>query len=128
MLRKRGFTLLELMIAAGILVIAVSGVIALFVRLILSNESKSNMITAANDAQYVMEYIKQLDFDAIGTFNPDDLGIDNLPGESISITPPQDQDIEINLKNITVNVSWTERGGEKYFPLPTLIADTAKEE
>lgn len=114
---NQGFTLLELMIAAAILVIAICGLLVTFVACLLSNEAKSNLIMAANDAQYVLEQIENLPYEQIDDY-PENPEFNNLRDEYITVT----QDPEYKITGVTINVSWTERGGTKNFQLSTRIA------
>jgi len=112
-----GFTLTELMIAMGILLIAISGLLTTFVYCILLNESNNNLVTAANDAQYVLEEIKGLAYNNINSYTPP--AFNNLENETI----PNPTVVEISgIKEVTVNVSWSERGRSRNWTLSTRIA------
>ncbi len=108
---------MELIIAVAILIVAISGLLVTFVSCLLSNEAKSNLITVFNDAQYVLEEVKNLPFADIGSYTPP--ALNNLPNENITFTIPSS---EFRIKTVTVEVSWTERGGNKNFQLSTRIA------
>lgn len=117
----KGFTLLELMIAAAILLIAIVGLLFAFVNCILMNESNNNLVIAANDAQYVLEQIKARTYedidDFINTFNPSEFS--NLNNEEITFP---DTTIGASIATIIVNVRWTERQRERNFRLSTYVA------
>lgn len=115
---KRGFTLLELIVALGILAVVISGLLASFVYSVLLNESNANLVIAANDAQYVMEQIKGLAYNDIDDYEPPDFY--NLQNENIAA--PGITDISSGLKEVTVNVSWSERQRARSFSLSTRIA------
>jgi len=119
----KGFTLAELMIAMGILLIAISGLLSTFVYCILLNESNNNLVIAANDAQYVLEQIKAKTYDDIddfiNTFNPNEFS--NLNNEAITFP---DTTIGVSIATIIVNVKWTERQRERNFRLSTRVAFT----
>lgn len=111
-----GFTLLELMIASAILLIAICGLLVTFVTCALMNESNNNLVVATNDAQYVLEEIKALGYsDISGYASP---VFDNLEGEAITLN----KDIGTQIAEVTVNVNWTERQRNKAISLSTRIA------
>lgn len=117
----KGFTLLELMIAAGILLIAILGLLTAFIHCIFLSESNKNLVTAVTDAQYVLEQIKSLPYSEISNFinnfNPSQFS--NLDNEAITFPNP---DIGGNIAEVTVNVSWIERQRNRSFELSTRIA------
>lgn len=116
---NRGFTLLELMISAGILLIALSGLLSTFVYSLLINETSSNMVIAANDAQYVLEQMKSVAYNDLESYSPPQFS--NLENETIS--DPSVTLVRSGLKQVTVNVDWTQRGKARTFSLSTQIAD-----
>ncbi len=114
----KGFTLLELMIASAVLLIAITGMLFTFVNCMLLNDLNGEMVTAANDAQYVMEQIKGLAYGSIDSYVPVQLA--NLAGESIP--SPTIAQVSPAVKEITVNVIWTDtRGRQRNFSLSTRI-------
>jgi len=124
--RKRssltGFTLLELMLAMAILIVAILGLLAVLIHSILMNESNNNLVTAVNDAQYVLEQIKALAYVDIDDYSPPNFTISNeniAPNVTI-------QDIDTMRKNITVNITWTERQRSRSVQLSTRIASTTQ--
>jgi prepilin-type N-terminal cleavage/methylation domain-containing protein len=119
----KGFTLTELMIAMGILLIVISGLMSTFIYCILLNESNNNLVTAANDAQYVLEQIKARTYgdigDFINKFKPDEFS--NLKDEKITFP---DTTIGVSIATIIVNVRWTEKQRVRDFRLSTRVAFT----
>ncbi|TRZ96159.1 type II secretion system protein [bacterium] len=116
---KKGFTLLELMVSTAILLVALVGLLSTFVYSLLINETSHNFVVAANDAQYVLEQIESLPtFDLIDTYSPPQF--DNLENETVA--NPIVTLIRSGLKEVTVNVSWTEKGRAKTFSLSTRFA------
>ena len=113
-----GFTLLEAMVAVAILLIAICSLLAALVNCLLLNESNNHLVTAFNDAQYVLEQIKQEAFDNIDSYTSPELS--NLNNEDIP--QPDVTDITSNLKEVTVDVNWSERGNPKNISLSTRIA------
>lgn len=122
-LSNKGFTLLELVVAVGILLIVITGLLYAFINCILMNESNNNLVTAANDAQYVLEQIKARTYDDIddfiNNFNPNEFN--NLKGETITFP---DTTIGTSIATIIVNVRWTERQRVRDFRLSTRVART----
>ena len=118
---NKGFTLLELMISAAILLIALSGLLSTFVYSLLINETSGNTVIAANDAQYVLEQIESLPnpYDDVGSYLPPQFN--NL--ESEDIPKPTVITVRSGLKEVTVNVNWSERNKTRSFSLSTRIAD-----
>lgn len=116
---QRGFTLSELMIAASILLIAILGLLAVLINCTILNEANNNLVTAVNDAQYVLEQIKCLAYADIATYAPPELKQINS-SETISLTRNY---IDLNrLVEVTVDVDWVERQRNKNFQLSTRIA------
>ncbi len=114
-----GFTLSELMIASAILLVAILGLLALLINCALLNESSNNLVTAVNDAQYVLEQIKCLAYSDIATYAPPALKQINN-SETITLTRNY---IDPNkLVEVTVNVNWVERQRNRNFQLSTRIA------
>ena len=113
---SKGVTLLELMISVAILLIVISGLFVTFVYCILMNESNNNLVKAANDAQYVLEQVKGLDYDSISTYSAPEFS--NLPSETINLSRVPGSQIT----EVTVNVNWVERQRQRNFQLSTRIA------
>lgn len=120
---KKGVTLLELMVAAAILVMVISGLLITFISCMLMNEANNNLVIAVNDAQYAMEQIKGLAYDNIlsGYTAP---SFTNLNNENITTAS---RVIDSYLKEVTVNVTWTERGRNRLFSLSTRIAHVTED-
>lgn len=103
-----------------ILVVGLVGVQQGIIACLLLNIQNSNLTIAANDAQYVMEQIKDLDYttcianDFAGscyTFPT----FSNLPGETITHTVVSGD----RFKQVTITVRWTERQATKEYSLAT---------
>lgn len=112
-----GFTLSELLLAAVILLVVVSGLLVTFTYSLLLNESNHNLIVAVVDAQYVLEQIKGLAYGNIGSYSPPSLA--NLQDETITLT----RTIGAKIAEITVDVGWTERQRARSIQLTTRIAN-----
>jgi len=126
-----GFTLAEVILAAAILVFALTGLLALFISCMLLNESSRNRATAIAQAQYVMEEIKNTNFDNIetninaGNWNWDETEIENeslpvLKSELITTTVPASGDPA----EVLVEVEWQDRlGGAQTISLTSIFTD-----
>ncbi|MDD5108265.1 MAG: prepilin-type N-terminal cleavage/methylation domain-containing protein [Candidatus Omnitrophica bacterium] len=113
---KKGFTLVELMVAVAITLLVIVGSILSFVQLIFLADSSVNLTTAVNDAQYVLEQLKGVSYGAISGYTAP--VFHNLPGETVALI----RSVGVNLANLTVNVSWQEKNQTKSFSLSTCIA------
>jgi len=133
----RGFTLPELLLAAVILAVALSGLLMLFINCIFLNESSRNLTTAATHAEYIMEEIRGNGFagleDKITANNGTPAGWDlnsaeiqsqynlaPLSGETITTAVTQSG----NPVGVSVKVNWSDRTHrERSAELRTLITD-----
>jgi len=106
-----GFSLLEVMVAVGILAFTITGLMASFIACNLSIQSNHNLLLASTYAQYVFEKMKKETFDNITT------GSYNLsPYFNVNLDRAN---INNNLTLFTVNVTWYEREKEKKLSLIT---------
>jgi len=112
---QRAATLIEVMVAAAILVIAIVGLLATFVYCLAWSESNNNMVTAAIDGQSVMEEIKNLAYNDITSSYIPQQEYTGLSSEIITVNVTEEDAV----KEVTVNVSWLERGNTKNFSLIT---------
>ncbi len=104
-----GLTLLEIMITTAVLIVAVTGLLALFAYLFSINENARKLTLGITAAQDKMEEIRDADFSTLyATYNStgfEPAGFDAGDAEgniSIDNTDP-------NLLEICVSVSWRER-------------------
>lgn len=122
--KQKGFTLMELMMAAVILALALVGMIGLFLKCIILNETNRNSITALSHAQFTMEEIKNTSFVDIASATWDSTTI-----SSKGLTPLNSESIVINVtgvdpKDVTTTVTWRDRGVRgRSIALETLIAN-----
>lgn len=114
--KNRGFTLPELLLAMAILLGAVLGLLTTFIYCVLLNESNNNLVVAANDAQYVLEQIKGLNYNDIDDYLPPTFN--NLNNETVTLS----RSIGSQIAEVTVDVNWTERQRQRSFQLTTRIA------
>lgn len=128
--KNSGFTLLEVMISSAILIVALLGLIAVYTGCFTLNEGARNLTIAINDAQCVMEEIRdrnipsnitQEDWTDWALKNPPDGGgCNSLNNETIAVTwiPNEADPLEI-----TVTVEWKEKGRDRNAQLITLLAE-----
>ncbi len=109
---NHGFTLLELMITAALLVIAISGLLAIFTGLYSLNETSRKLTLAITACQDKMEEIRDSDFSTLfATYNGTSFEPDGFPSAdaegaiSIDNTDP-------DLLEVCVSISWRERSNK----------------
>ncbi len=114
--RRRGFTLLELMVTVAILVFAIGGLFTSFMYSALLRETSANLVKASTDAQFVLEQMKGVSYSALSAYVPP--ALNSLPNENVTLQ----KNIGARIAEVTVNVSWTERGRNRNFALTTRFA------
>lgn len=114
-LLKNGFSLLELVVSVGILVLIISSIYFTIISCILLNQSNHNLSIAVNDAQRILEQIKQIPFEEIKDYIPPQFN--HLINETITV----DKNIQTRIAEITVNVKWDEGKRRRNFSLFTKI-------
>jgi len=115
-MNKKGLTLLEVMVVTGILVIAITGLLASFISSYVLNQVNNNKAIAVNDGQYVLEKLKNLNYENITGYT--DSNFSNLDNETIHVTVSEAS----NVKTVIANVTWTERQQQRYFNITTRFA------
>jgi hypothetical protein len=113
---KAGFTFWELLLAAGITLVAIAALLLALTYCIFLNEFNNNLITAANDAQYVLEQIRASPYEQIAAYSPP--VFNNLENENVSVS----KSLGTRIAEVAVNVSWTQRRRQENFRLSTRIA------
>jgi len=116
--RSRGFTLFEALIALIILTVGIVATVGLFSSGLAGNVDAENTAVAMNLAQRRMEEIRNLDFDTgiVDETKAAVSGFSNFQREVVVSEP------ETDLKQVTVNVYWSYKGGEVTVPLVTYIS------
>jgi Tfp pilus assembly protein PilV len=113
-----GLTLLEVMFTSVLLLIAITALLYTFMNCIFLNSSNKELLTAANDAQYVLEQIKSRAFSQIESYSPPvftNLLNENIPAPTVTV-------VSSRVKQVTVNVSWTDkRRRTRQFALTTRV-------
>ena len=123
---RRGFTLIEVMIAIFILVVALSGLIGVTVMAIKGNDFSKKMTTATTLAKDRMEQVKNLPYDSpylnAGTtyyyLNAEGTATGSYFTRKLTVT---DATPAANMKTIEVEVSWS-WGGTRRVTLRTIVA------
>ena len=118
---KKGFTLIELMFGVSILLVVIIASLSSVINSMLLGESSRNIVTASNDAEYVLEQIKAQSFSSISTYvsNFSSTKFNNLPDEQVTFPSPI---YTANLDTIAVNISWSERNVTRTFSVTTRFA------
>lgn len=114
--KNAGFTLMELMIVAGILVFAIVGLLGTYISGSLMGVANRGLVIAATDAQYALEKLKDMTYANIATYT--DSNFTNLVNESIAVTVNEG----INEKDVVVNVTWSEGERQRSYELTTKIS------
>ncbi|MBU4343305.1 MAG: type II secretion system GspH family protein [Candidatus Omnitrophica bacterium] len=84
--QKSGFTLFELVMAVAILVVAITGILAIFAKFIALNEDARNLTLALTACQDKMEEIRNSNFDTVfanynaTSFDPDGFTLNEAKG------------------------------------------------
>lgn len=129
--KKLGFTLLELMIGTAVLIIALVGLISAYIGCFALNESARNLTIAVNDAQCVMEEIRDMNIPLNITSqdwsawaiadSPGGGGCNKLDNETVTITYPLGTSVEP--LEILITVNWTEKNRQRSTQLATLLSE-----
>ncbi|MBN1586009.1 MAG: hypothetical protein JW937_01095 [Candidatus Omnitrophica bacterium] len=110
----RGLTLLEVVFAAGVLVLTLTGLMGLLLACFAMNEQARSMTLAMSSAELHLERVRNTVFDNIQTqFDGSRFDVPGLsPGDSegsITVTP-----LNAELLEVRVAISWRGKGGRIY--------------
>ncbi len=113
--KNKGFSLIEMMFGVLILVIGFVGVHQVLTTCMLLNVRNSSLTIAANDAQYVMEQIKALDYDTCIATNFSGgcytLPVfTNLTNETVTCDNIASG---TKMRQVTVKIEWEGRSGQQ---------------
>ena len=107
---KKGFTLLELAIATGILTVAILGLLASLQSPFILNAASKETAIALQDASRVLEEIRVATFSTVPTTNwttwAQTNGLTHLVNEAVTVTITGTDPL-----TVTVQVQWTSLGG-----------------
>jgi len=117
MLKNRGFTLLEVLIATVIFTIGVTAMIWAFNTGMFASTDVENVDLALNIAQAKMEQIRNTPFASLA--DSPSTADSNFPRFSTTVNVAEGQ----NPMQVDVTVNWDVKGGSTGFTLNTLIAD-----
>lgn len=115
---KKGFTLLEILIAIIILTVGVVSITSAFSTGIYASADIENVNTALNIAQAKMEEIKNTAY--AGIINSGPASDANFTNFNITISVTESL---VNLKSVNTKVEWQVKGGQANVTLATLIAN-----
>jgi len=126
---KKSFTLSELLLAVVILAISLGAILLALVQCFLLNEANRNLTRALTHAEYVLEDIKNTNFETIKTkIENGDWDWDSSEVAREGLTPLNNENIDTSVKGTTlldieVTVTWKDRGlRNRSVNLETLIA------
>lgn len=110
-LRRKGFTLIELMIAAGVLVIVLGGLLLTYISCFALNETSRNLTFAINSAQDKLEEIRDYTFSRIyDDYNGHTFEVPGIAsGDSKGLVEVDNSNPD--LLKITITVCWRQGGG-----------------
>ncbi len=107
-LNNQGTTLVEIMVASAILILAVSGILTSYLRCMEFTETSRNMSRAVQAAQAQMELIRSTAFINIhSTYNAAGFPVSDLNGYGVSYVNNSAGDLLV----VTVSVSWKQKNG-----------------
>jgi type IV pilus assembly protein PilV len=116
---RGGFTLIEVLIAIFLLVVALVGLASVTVMVIRGNSFSKTMTTATTLAKDKMEKLNNTNFDAIATGGPDTPEPNYSRSWTVTDTTVSGQ---VVMKTITVTVTWPWQGQNRTVSLDTIIA------
>ncbi len=121
---RQGLTLVELLIAAAILIVALSSILIFFVRTTFLNTENRNLTVAIAHGQYALETLKDTPFASIQSQTWNNVaisarGLAPLLSESIVLTVTG-----TSLLDVRATVNWMDRGvRNRSITFETLIAE-----
>ena len=115
-LSKKGYSLLEVVIGSGILIVVLTASMLAYVQCILLNDASNNLARAANDAQFILEQIKSLPYEDIAGYSAP--AFNNLPEETVALA----RSVGAKMASVTVNLTWKERQINRNFSLSTYVS------
>lgn len=129
---RKGFTLTELLLGAVVLAFGLTGLLALFMNCIFLNESSRNLAVAISHAEYIMEEVKNTDFNSIKTKSDNgdwDWNSAMIVSQGLTATALESEYIDTNttgtdLLDVRVTVAWKDRSSrDRNTALETLITE-----
>lgn len=120
---RKGFSLIETLIAMYLLLICVFFIISVFPASTLTNKAMENLILASTLARNKLEGLRTMNFDSILSFSGTSIysgvknGVNYAQDFSYNITVSS---LNSNLKDILITVTWEEAKMNKTFKLESL--------
>ncbi len=106
-----GFTLVELVVAAGIMGVVVGGILVSYIRCMELNEASENKSLAVKAARDRMEIIKSTAYvNLVSTYNNVPLAVTGFTGQGISYVTV----LDAKNTEVVVSVSWRQKNGRVY--------------
>ena len=120
--RERGFTLLEVMFAALVMVALLVGVLSLYTSCLNLQETAKNSFRASFQLSSKIEEIKGTSFSNITTtYNNQTYALDGLDGQMLVEVNPSPEATNGELLEVRVIAGWTQKDGSRigeYGPNP----------
>lgn len=108
--KKEGFTLLELLIASGVLIIALTGLLATYAACFDLVETTRNSNLALNAAQKTLEEMRSINFLSVyPNYNNQTFQVSGMPVNS-SLGFVSINNSNSSLLNVAIGVCWRQRG------------------
>lgn len=108
-MKSKGFSLLEVMFSALVMVALLVGVLSLYTSCLNLQETAKNSSRASFQLSSKMEEIIGTSFSNITAYNNTRTNLDGLDGEMlVEVTPNED---DPNLLEVRVIAGWTQKGG-----------------
>ena len=121
--RKKGFTLVELLLAVFILTWAIGGVLLLYASSMISSQLAWDTIVATSHAEHILEEMQTRD--SLGDILAVNWGswaggqgLNTLPDETIDVSFT---DSDTNLLGVGVTVNWIRKSRTRHVDLKTKI-------
>lgn len=109
---KRGFTFLELMVVCGILIVALTGLLATYVTCMELTETTKNSNFALQAAQKVLEEVRSIAFTSVNaTYNNYSTQIPFMAANT-SIVRVSVNTSNASLLRVDVGTCWRQKGGK----------------
>lgn len=105
--KERGFTLLELLMSIGIMVLVLLGSFSILIEANQMTQQARYRLLAANAARSVLETVKDTPLNQVPNMNTVTFRPADLPNANIVITTNPANLAGVTLATVTVRVTWT---------------------
>ena len=122
---RRGMSLIDVLIAMVILLIAIASSMALATHLARTVQTDQRLTAASNLADYKMEELRNYPYaDVVDGADAGTLdGMGDSPGDFTRSWSVTSDSPDLGLKTITVTVNWNQAGGAREYELVGVIAE-----